>query len=245
MEPSRAVTAWMYVDTGIGDQPGVAAARVALGVSRPTMVGMLVLLEAAMIAHHPSGFVADVDLPVLVEWAGFHGDPAAFASALNHLTDETGKLRAWDRRHGVRLARLAREASRKRTERATAKRRPSDGGGTIVETRRTPVMPSPPAGPDVPGTTDEIRSTLRPGARQFFDTFYPKKGTHIKRRRDAIEILGRLHQGQSVPVAKGRQAQAPSPVELEAGCLALLGAGVRTPEGAIGELLERFTISPQ
>lgn len=267
MEPTRTVTrapSWMHVDTAIGDLPGITAARVALGVSRSTMVGMLVLLEAEMLAHHPSGFVADVELPVLIEWADFHGDPSAFASALNHLTDETGKLRDWDRRHGVRLARLAREAQRKRTERASAKRRLSDvgrthmtgrgdvrperpergKGGDLVRSAKPSSSTGPDAHPPEPsGTTDEIRATLRPGAREFFDTFYPRKGTHIKRRRDAIEILGRLNEGRVVSAAKGKRCRAGSPAELEAGCLALIAAGVRTPEGAIGELLERFAIT--
>lgn len=140
---------WIRVDAAIGDDKGLAKARRILGVSRPAMVGMQVLLEAELLAHHPSGIVAEIDPETLAEWAGFAsgGDQLStqemvkFSTALAQLTDSNGRLVGWEERHSVLLHRMERDAERKRLtreaqrlareeaekQRAESEGRPKDG----------------------------------------------------------------------------------------------------------------------
>jgi hypothetical protein len=108
---------WIRVDATIGRDARLLRARRILNVSVPAMVGMQVLLEAELLAQHPSGIVADVDPTTIAEWAGWEGDVVKLSTALAELTDDEGRLIGWDERHAVLIHRMERDADRKRQAR--------------------------------------------------------------------------------------------------------------------------------
>jgi hypothetical protein len=129
-------SSWIRVDAEVGGDARVARARRILKVTRPTMVGMLVLLEIELLKQNPSGELAAVDTDTLAEWAGFEGKPEVFGQALELLTVD-GRIYGWEDRHGVLLHRLEKDKRRKRELRdkrraerdilQNSARRPEDG----------------------------------------------------------------------------------------------------------------------
>lgn len=110
------MASWIRVDTNLGRDPRVLRAKRLLGVSAPTMLGMLVLLESEIAERHPSGELAAFDLETLADWGDWTGDLSLFERAIGVLT-EGGKLFNWDQTQGRRLEELAKDAERKRQER--------------------------------------------------------------------------------------------------------------------------------
>lgn len=107
-------SSWIRVDAEVGGDARISRARRILKVSKPTMVGMLVLLEIELLKQQPpSGEIANIGADTLAEWAGYDGKPDLFATALDELTDD-GRIYGWEDRHGVLLTRLEKDAARKR-----------------------------------------------------------------------------------------------------------------------------------
>jgi hypothetical protein len=122
-------SSWIRVNANVAREARMVRARRVLGVPKPTMVGMLVLLEIELLEQRPSGELAAFDIDTLADWAGWEGDVAPFKKALAEL-EEDGKLAGWDERHGVRIKQMEKDAERHRNKRRASNGSPSDVGKT-------------------------------------------------------------------------------------------------------------------
>lgn len=103
-------------------------------------VGFLVELWGNIAEHTTDGVIVDLPDQLLEQWAGWDGEPLAFARWLRaaHLDNETGKCREWDEMQGVLQTRREADAERQRRKRALDKlaNRPIDevdlGDGSAV-----------------------------------------------------------------------------------------------------------------
>jgi hypothetical protein len=188
------MTLWVRIDANIGENPkvweladrlsglrGVSAEspRRENGVRAETCVGLLVILFGKVAAHAPSGDVADVSDALLERWAGWAGEPGAFAAAFRDLFVTDGHIDGWAERQGKLVERAERERERWQRRKSapnSAETPRSDAGVSAEESAArngtvritTPLPPEGAARPngkrprpaDKPAPSDDERAVL-------------------------------------------------------------------------------------
>lgn len=116
------MTLWIRIDANIGENPKVWELAALRGVSAEACVGLLVILFGKVAEHAPSGDVAQVPDPLLERWAGWSGEPGAFARDFRALFASAGVIDGWAERQGKLIERANKERERWQRRNSAEKR---------------------------------------------------------------------------------------------------------------------------
>lgn len=123
----RLMNLWIRIDANIGRNPTVWKMADVRGLSAVEIVGHLVMLFGNVAEHAPHGDVSSVSDRLIEEWAGWHGEPGAFASSFRELFVSDGVIDGWEKRQGKLIERAAKERER------AARRRSADSTPKVRE----------------------------------------------------------------------------------------------------------------
>lgn len=129
---------WIRVEVAIGGSPMIGALADALGIPVAEAVGLCVLVFAKLPEFAKDGGVFRVPDSTVEQWAVWRGKRKAFAAAFRqHLCDEDGFVRDWERCNGSAIRESEATAERVRNLRAKRKE-----GTPDTEPVRTPLLRS-------------------------------------------------------------------------------------------------------
>lgn len=112
------MTLWIRIDANIGENPNVWKLAGVRGLSANESVGLLVVLFGKVAEHCPHGNVSDVPDALLERWAGWTGEPGAFATSFRELFVSDGVVEGWEKRQGKLVERAEKERQRAAARRA-------------------------------------------------------------------------------------------------------------------------------
>lgn len=136
---------WIRVVANMGQRKVTArlssvlrtSAGLSRGASRAAAVGYLVMLWGSVAENTTDGRVDDVPDELLEDWAGWDGEPGAFARWLreHHVTD--GRINDWDEYAGALEDRREKDRERKRRQRQREKEEQESPRDVRVTSART------------------------------------------------------------------------------------------------------------
>lgn len=124
---------WIRIDTSFPRNPKVYAIAFKLKIKKSHALGLITATLLAMGEHAKDGDLSEVSDMAIEEWAGWDGEPGAYAAAFKEEYVVNGVVPGWLDRQGKLIERAEAEAKRVAERRAEKSKKTEDSPRTVPE----------------------------------------------------------------------------------------------------------------